>query len=150
MDYAALARELQEKMYLLHRGKPGKRQKKMNDAMLGGAFMIQYLYQCRGNVYPSQISDEMGISTARVAAALNNLEKKGLIARQIDTNDRRQILVTLTPEGEEAARAEREFMLRDMERLLSDLGEHDAGELVRIVGRIAEMSRDQRGPNMGQ
>ena len=82
----------------------------------------------------------MSISTARIAAALGSLESKGLITRQIDKDDRRRILVSLTPEGEETARKQQQNVLNNISQMLQKLGEHDAKEYVRIMGKIAEMN----------
>ena len=136
MDYSVLATELLQKMYLMHKG---KQQKNTDDFLHGGAFVLQYLYNRKEDVLPSEISNEMSISTARIAAALGNLESKGLITRQIDKNDRRRILVSLTPEGEEIARNKQQEVLNNITKMLQSLGEQDAKEYVRITGRISEM-----------
>jgi MarR family transcriptional regulator, organic hydroperoxide resistance regulator len=137
MDYSELAKEFMQKMNLIHKG---KQQKKMGDFLQGGAFILQYIYQRKEDVLPSEISNEMSISTARIAAALGSLESKGLITRQIDKNDRRQILVTLTPEGEEIAKKHQQDVMNDVSQMLQKLGERDAKEYVRIIGRLSEIS----------
>ena len=53
-------------------------------------FVLTYISKHGGSVIPSEISNEMGISTARIAAALGSLESKGLITRRIDERDRRR------------------------------------------------------------
>jgi DNA-binding MarR family transcriptional regulator len=91
-----------------------------------------------GRAIPSEISKEMGISTARIAAALGSLESKGLITRRIDERDRRRILVELTDAGR-AQQNEHENMIMGMlERMLRNLGETDSLEFLRILKRIAE------------
>ncbi|NLK22290.1 MAG: MarR family transcriptional regulator [Epulopiscium sp.] len=88
---------------------------------------------------PSDISNEMNISSARVAAMLNNLENKGLITREIDKSDRRRILVELTQDGIEFTKDRNKTVVNYTVRILKLLGEHDAKELVRIVGRLSEL-----------
>ena len=56
--------------------------------------VYSFLSAHENGVIPSDIS-KMGISSARIAAALNSLEKKAS-SRRIDTDDRRRILVNLT------------------------------------------------------
>ena len=41
------------------------------------------------------------LSTARIAAMLNNLERKGAITRARDKADRRRVVVRLTAQGRE-------------------------------------------------
>lgn len=135
MDYSELAMEFLQKMYVFHKG---KQQKKTDDFLQGGSFILQYINLRNEDVIPSEISNEMSISTARIAAALGNLESKGLITRQIDINDRRRILVSLTPEGKEIAEKQHQDVLKNVTQMLQSLGEYDAKEYVRIIGRLSE------------
>ena len=141
MDYAELAVELLDKMNALRRAKPPKN---MGEALQGEAFMLQYIASQGENedVLPGEIGKEMNVSSARVAQALNNIEKKGWITRQIDQNDRRRILVKLTPEGSKRAAMHQRTAIERTSRMLSFLGEHDAKEYVRIMARLAEMLPD--------
>jgi DNA-binding MarR family transcriptional regulator len=92
-----------------------------------------------GNVQPGEISHEMNVSTARIATALNSLEKKGFISRQIDTNNRRNILVGITQAGKESAEEHRKKALKNLAEMLALLGEHDAKEHVRITKKLAKL-----------
>ena len=93
MDYQALAKVMLSKMYTLNKTRP---QRNINEGMRGEGFVMQYVIARSCPVQPSEISSFMDISTARMAvAALNNLERKGLITRRIDPSDRRRILVEL-------------------------------------------------------
>ena len=136
MDTQRLANELLEKMYLLNKGRP---QRKINDGMRGESVVLQYVIFHDDGVLPSEISSFMNISSARTAAALNSLERKGTITRNIDPADRRRILVTLTDQGKAYAQQQREHMLSHMLVLVEKLGENDATEFVRIMGRVAEI-----------
>jgi len=121
-------------VHYIHKNKP---KINVNEVVQGSPFILQYLSKRKEAVLPSEISDKMEISTARIAVILNSLDKKGLINREINKNDRRQILVTLTAEGEEAAKKlvqEAEYHIIQM---LQNLGEHDAGEFVRILNKLA-------------
>ena len=137
MDYKVLATEFMQNMYLLNKARP---QKQIHESMQGEAFVLGCLAHQEGSMLPSEISGIMNISTARIAATLNGLERKGLITRRIDVSDRRRILVDLTPEGKAFAEEQRQKMLENTARLLSMLGEHDAREYIRITGRMAELA----------
>lgn len=137
MDYMELAEKLFQNMYLLRKSRP---QRKMTESMQGETFVLRYISQHEGSVVPGEISAIMDISSARIAATLNSLEKKGLITRQIDTNDRRRILVRLTQAGKDLAEEHHQSVMEGGARLLSLLGEQDAMEYVRITGRLAELA----------
>lgn len=137
MDYEKLAHEYMEVMFQMRKRSA---QKKLNDSMHGEQFILFYISKHEGNVIPSEISAEMGISTARIAAALNNLESKGLITRIIDINDRRRILVNLTEAGYEQARQHYTMIMNITTNMLQYLGENDANEFLRIMKKLAEKS----------
>ncbi|MGL6201701.1 MAG: MarR family winged helix-turn-helix transcriptional regulator [Lachnospiraceae bacterium] len=136
MDYTELALELHDNMQSL---RTERSQRQINESMHGEAFVLHYI-ACHGEaVLPSEISDEMNVSSARIAQTLNSMENKGLITRQIDVNDRRKILVNITREGKKLAEKHHKSVLKDIAKMLSMLGEHDAREYVRITGKLAKV-----------
>lgn len=137
MDYQKLAEDFMQKMFLLSKVRP---QRKIHDSMKGETIILHILEHQGGSVQPSELSSSMDISTARIAAALNNLERKGMITRRIDTSDRRRILVDLTDAGKAQAEAQRQELLEHTVRLLSLLGEEDALAYVRITGKMADLA----------
>ncbi|GAA4653265.1 transcriptional regulator [Anaerocolumna aminovalerica] len=137
MDYMELAKQFLHNSYQFR--KRGH-QKKIDETMQGEAFAILYILRQGDIVLPSEISNEMNISSARVAAMLNSLENKGLVTRQIDKSDRRKILVELTQEGKELAEKHNQMVVNNTARMLELLGEHDAKELVRIMGKLAMLA----------
>ena len=136
MEYEQLAHELLVEMKSLHKAKS---QKHIIEALRGEAFILDCIAERDGCVQPSAIGSEMEVSSARIASALNNLEKKGLITRQIDTEDRRRIQIDLTPKGEEVAKEHRKAVLGVATEMLRMLGEDDAKEYVRILKRLTEI-----------
>ena len=50
-------------------------------------------------ISPSTISERMFVTTASTTSLLDTLEKRGLVTRDIDPQDRRRQLVTITSEG---------------------------------------------------
>ena len=142
MDYTELAAELIDKMHSLQKA---SMQRKINEALQGETFVLDYI-ACHGDdVLPGEISHEMEVSSARVAAALNNLEKKGMLTRHVDMHDRRKILVRLTREGREFAEEKHKIIIEEAARVLNLLDEHDAKEYVRITGKLAEAAHNLSG-----
>ena len=140
MDYSELAMELMNCMMSVCRIKPHRH---MEEALHGEGFLLGYIAHRGGSAQPGELGQHMRVSTARVAAALNNLEKKGLISRQIDPNNRRQILVSITQDGRELTDRLQRHVLEDTARMLEFLGERDAKEYVRIMGRLAQFRPDR-------
>jgi len=139
MEFRELAEEFLRQLPLLRKAGPHRH---ISESMRGEAFMLQYLFFKGESVPPGEISKSMRISSARMAAALKSLEKKGLICRRIDEHDRRRILVDLTQEGHAYAKRESQFLVETTMRLLSLLGDEDAREYVRLTKKLAELSQD--------
>ncbi len=80
---------------------------------------------------------------ATVTGIVDRLEKMGLVTRQRDAEDRRQVLVELTPLGGDLLnkiRGSREQRLRET---LQRLSEQDADELLRLLRAYLEALRLQ-------
>jgi len=118
-----------------------KSHKPMKALMHGEIFILEHLDRKNDVMMPGELSAIMGGSSARTAIALRNLEQKGYIERETDRTDRRKILVTITGEGRKLAREEREEVLMKMKQIIDELGEDDAREYIRIVGRIVAIAR---------
>ena len=141
MDFTQLAEEFLQNGYASMRHGP---QRRIDESMRGEGFVLFYLAAHGPSVQPSDISTAMDVSTARIAAALNTLENKGLITRSIDKGDRRRILVDLTPEGRRLADERHQQILRHTTRMLELLGERDATQFVRIWRRLMEIAPQMR------
>ena len=135
-----LAEELMQTMV---NARGGGHKVDMHDGIFGEKFVTYHLLHS-GHALPSEISEVMGISTARVAAALNSLEAKGFITREIDKEDRRKIIVSLTKEGKSRAQNQLDEHTLHMAKMLESLGEHDAKEYVRIQARLVENHKSMR------
>jgi DNA-binding MarR family transcriptional regulator len=135
MDYEELAKELIRNM---RAAKAASRHMPIQDENPGESIIL-YCIKKREWIVPSEISDAIGVSTARVATVLNGLEEKGLITREIDSGDRRRIIVKLTQKGAERAEEQHREHIENIKSILSSLGEEDAKELVRIFGKLAEV-----------
>lgn len=134
MDYVTLSRNTLE---LIREFDRMMRQKR--NALRGSMFILGYLYMCGSPKTPAQISAVMEVSSARVAAALGTLEEKGLISRAAHGVDRRRTLVSLTQQGEALFLTRRAEIERDCQYILENLGDHDAGELNRLLGRVVQV-----------
>ena len=140
MYMEVIAAKLLQFMEALPRKAP---QNWLSDFNKGELFLLNYLHTNEDTACPTDMSEAMQTSTARIAAALNNLERKGFITRESATDgDLRRKLVHLTPEGNEYVKEYRSKALRNITKLLTELGEQDATEYLRITQRIEVISRE--------
>ncbi len=143
MDYSQLANEMLKKTGEMM--KTNFWPKKANTFLHGEMFILNYMTYRGESALPSELASAMHTSSARVAVALKSLESKGFITRQIDKTDRRKIIVSLTTSGRELVETHRVEMRKRVELILNHLGEEDAKEYIRIVGRITDIARNVLG-----
>ena len=109
---------------------------KLSNMLRGELFVLNYLHEHDTIVHPKELSENLSVSTARIASLLKNMEEKKLIVRTPDPVDSRQIIVHLTSEGEKAIQQYREDVLRYLAEMLESLGPDDAREYIRIQEKI--------------
>lgn len=102
----------------------------------GELFVLNYLLTHQYQAHPSDLSRHMVVSTARVAALLNRMEEKKLIARGPDPENRRQIIVRLLPQGTRAIQQIRTEVLDAVAGMLERLGPEDAKEYLRLQKKL--------------
>ena len=114
----------------------------INRANKGELFVLQFLTMRDETVFPSELSAALQASTARISALLGSLEKKGQIKREIDKNNRRNILVTITTVGRERVEVEINEMKKSITQVFTKMGKDDTGEFIRLLRLFAELSED--------
>lgn len=112
----------------------------LNRVSKGEMFVLHFLHMSGRPVMPSELSTALGSSMARISALLGSLEKKGQIKREVNVNDRRNILVTATEEGKRRACMEIAHMQSCMAGIFEEMGEDDTREFVRLASRFSKIS----------
>lgn len=111
-------------------------QQKLSNMLRGELFVLNYLHDHDTIVHPKELSENLSVSTARIASLLKHMEEKDLIVRAPDCSDSRQIIVRLTEDGKKAIQTYREDVLAYLARTLESLGPDDAREYIRIQKKI--------------
>ena len=133
MYYEALAEELLHIRANLLRVPA---QQKLSNMLRGELFVLNYLHDHDTIVHPKELSENLSVSTARIASLLKHMEEKDLIVRAPDPEDSRQIIVRLTSDGESTIQRCREEVLYHLAKTLESLGPDDAEEYIRIQKKI--------------
>ncbi len=71
---------------------------------------------------------------------LNALERRGMIVRERSTDDRRQVFITLRPEGLSPYEAQHEYILSILGHIIDEMGEEKIGEVTEIFNRLADIA----------
>jgi len=85
---------------------------------------------------PSALAKEMMLSTSAMTSRLDRLEKRGLIERQSDPNDRRGLKIVLTDAGFTLADDLVVSHVQTEERLLSALSEKEREQLRGLLAKV--------------
>lgn len=112
--------------------------------------VLHYLMQCGGQAQPSELSQALHVSTARIAAVLGSLERKEEIIRIPQPADRRCVQVQITASGRAHLQQVCDQMIAQMQAVLDALGPQDAQVFVRIIHRLPEIVSqldEQKGEN---
>ena len=141
-NYSALAQEL---LHALDTAGPRPPHEDISQTQRGEMAVLRLLAEENRQLLAGEISRGLGMTTSRIAAVLNSLEKKDMITRCADPADRRRVVVALTARGEDFCRARRREAERDFTHLLERLGEDDARQFVHLLGRVFAILGEDRG-----
>lgn len=133
MDYEKYINEIFQIISALHNY---HKENEIHLTLKGEIFVLLSLACRGGSALPGELADNTGVSTARIAAILKSMEKKGLLKREVDVNDRRKILVTLTPEGKAVALEKKAHIFEFWKKLMDALGEEDVQNAIRILKKV--------------
>ena len=82
------------------------------------------------------VREYLAVTKASVSQMLSSLEKRGLLVRQIDPANRRNLIVTLTLEGTERLWQKEVQVERRLQELLADLGMTDTMQFITLVNKM--------------
>lgn len=85
---------------------------------------------------PKKLAQLTLVTSAAVTGRLNSLESKGLVSRHIDESNRRNILVTLTPEGLKFIESYINTVVSRQSSITSQLSDQERDECVEALRRL--------------
>ena len=104
----------------------------------------------KGSLSISEIQDKVQLASGSMTAAIDRLEKHGLVVRKSTASDRRARIVQLTQEGERIAAACFEKHASDLEDLMSVLSANEKQQLYASLKKLgllaAQKLRGSRQP----
>ncbi|SMC48399.1 MarR family winged helix-turn-helix transcriptional regulator [Papillibacter cinnamivorans] len=105
--------------------------------------VLSYLWE-KEQANPKDLARELSLENSTISGVLDRMQKKGLIDRLLDPDDRRSIQVVLTPAG----RALEADVLRAVdevnEEVLSRFDPETAETLIRCLQKIADTRAPER------
>ena len=123
--------------------RPVKGQGKISGLSKGEDFVLLFLQRNSDRpIRSGDIASEADISTARVAAILNSLEKKGLVCRLKSKSDARVTYISTTQEGADYVLAKREKAIDAILRICEEIGEDEFLHYLELTRRIKQLCND--------
>lgn len=92
---------------------------------------------------PTQLLEQMLVTSGSMTSRLNSLEKQGLIRREVSEDDRRGRQVALTKKGRTVIEKVMAHHVATQDNLLSVLNEREKTQLIRLLrGYLARTTSD--------
>lgn len=114
---------------------------KLEKSSKGANIVIKVLARLGEPTNPKNLAETLNLSTARIAAVLGNLEKRGLIIRTMDPDDRRRINVSLTECGKKVAKVEKQELRNKIIRVFELMGEEDTKKYLELTAKFVDYSQ---------
>ena len=94
----------------------------------------------KGPLPVKALGEKVLLTSGSMTAAIDRLERRGLVAREDDPQDRRSRIVRLTPEGRKTIQALFRVHERDMEQAAARLNRGERLELMRLLRKLGKAS----------
>jgi MarR family 2-MHQ and catechol resistance regulon transcriptional repressor len=97
----------------------------------------------KGPLTISEIQDKVRLASGSMTAAVDRLEKLGLVVRKSSPSDRRARVVGLTPQGKRLAASCFERHAKDLEALMSALSEKEMEQLYGLLKKLGLLAAEK-------
>ncbi len=105
----------------------------LNESFQGENRILLCLQNVKDPITPSELSELLHVSRARITMALASLRKKGFVRMDVCNADRRRMHVALTESGRRQAEEKNAEVAASFDALIGGLGERDALEAIRLL-----------------
>ncbi len=117
---------------------------KMTESNRGEGVLLSYLARHCGKATPAELSGDLQVSSARIAALLNKMERKHLVKREKHLQNSRNVMVRLLPAGQERYEQQREEFFEKTMDFFHRLGEERAVLFVELQEELMNFLKKDR------
>ena len=103
--------------------------------------ILIYLYKENDHILVGDLTNELQMSTGRIANILKELERKGYILRIQQREDKRKYEVCLTKSGKNYSRELYADMVANHRALMEQLGETDGEQLLKLSEKVLRFGK---------
>ncbi|MDH5359965.1 MAG: MarR family transcriptional regulator [Gammaproteobacteria bacterium] len=107
--------------------------------LTGPQLLVIQLISKYQQVTAGEIAREISLSQATVTTIIDRLERKQLVTRQRDTQDKRKVIVSLTEQGKAALERAPGLMQASFIESFSKLEDWEQSQILSALQRVADM-----------
>lgn len=111
-------------------------------SLFGERRVLHYLSFKEEALSSGKLCEELDIKTSRMAAILKSLEKKEWILRSHPSFDKRITEVSLTEQGRESVKKDKEIVTSIVKKIHEEIGEEEMSKFKEIVKKICCLLED--------
>lgn len=113
-----------------------KKNASLLESLRGENAVLTWLVRQQEDVHPGDLAEKLSLVPGRMTDILKTLEKKGMIRRERDPEDRRRVLVRITPKGARSVTDRREQIRVQYSGLYEELGLDDTIKLIELLQKV--------------
>lgn len=106
----------------------------------GESGVLLYLLNSNSNVSQSELSENLGVTMPRIVALINTLQKKELIEKNLDSNDKRKSIISITNKGKDNIIKKKKDAIKFIENVIKELDEQEIEQYIDISKKIERIS----------
>ena len=91
----------------------------------------------------TEVREYLSVSKAAVSQIINSLEKRGYLTREVDVNNRRNIIVVLTEAGQEVYQKKNQEFFDRFEKVIQGIGETNISHFIAMINKMADAMGEQ-------
>jgi len=104
----------------------------------GGFNLLTVVGGAAGPITPTQIGERIIARGATITGLVDTLVRRGYAERATDPNDRRRVLVSITPRGREVLTEATAVIFRSDEEVMGIFSAAERERLTRMLGRLQD------------
>ncbi|MBS1401209.1 MAG: winged helix-turn-helix transcriptional regulator [Clostridia bacterium] len=113
-----------------------------SDLAVGEGALLGIL-RMRGETTAGELCEILRVGSGRIANLLKHTEAKGYIVRKKSEEDRRKVLVSITPSGLRESEKRGNRIRSNLRRTLERLGEEETENILRLLRKIIEQNNEE-------
>lgn len=125
--------------FLFSKLKPNSLNNILNEFNRGEIGVLSYLAFDKNEVSAGELSDNLNVTTARIASILNSLESKEYISRSENIKDKRKILVRITKQGKELAIKAKQEIIDKIIKIIQEVGYEELKNYIDVALKIKKI-----------